>query len=161
MSHSQPDSHLITRMTALLWLVTIPVIAVVAFLWLDRPPEIFSAEVVESSVESTDTGFVGDVRWTDGDGIRRVRNVELTSEHVESGSVPLAADPSGEVRVVDPAQETGRSVTVLVITALIGLALAVVVLATVRGFGYVRGTGRYGEMDPHDVEESHGFYWRH
>ncbi|HUG08300.1 MAG TPA: hypothetical protein VMP13_05325 [Acidimicrobiia bacterium] len=143
MARSQPDSHLISRMTALLWLVAIPVIAVVALSWLHRPPEIFAAEVVESSVESTGTGLVGDVRWTDGDGIRQVRNLELTSAHVESGSVSVAADPSGEVRVVDPARETGPTVILLAITALIGLAFAVVVLATVRGYGYVRGTGQY------------------
>lgn len=161
MSRSEPGSRLISRLSALLWLVAVAVLAVVALLWLNRPPEISVAEVVESSVESTDDGFVGEVRWTDEYGTRRMRNVDLTPEHVDSGSVRLVVDPSGEVRVVEPAEETGPSVTTLVITALIGLAFAVVVLATVKGFGYVQGTGRYGEMDPHDVEESHGFYWRH
>lgn len=162
MARSQPNSHLISRMTALLWLVAIPVIAVVVILWFGRPPEIFAAEVVESSVEPTDAGLVfADVRWTDGDGIRRVRSFLLASELAVSGSIGVVSDPDGEVRVVDPARETGPSMTVLAVTALIGLAFAVVVLATVRGYGYVRGTGQYGEMDPHDVEESHGFYWRH
>lgn len=161
MPRSQSSSYLISRMTALLWLVAIPVIAVVVLLWLGRSPEIFIAEVVESSVEPTDAGLVlADVRWTDGDGIKRVRTVELASELAASGSVGVVSEPDGEVRVLDPARETGPSVTVLVVTALMGLALAVVVLATVRGYGYVRGTGHYGEMDPHDVEESHGFYWR-
>lgn len=161
MPHPEPRSRPISRLSALLWIVAVPVIAVVALLWLGRPPEIFAAEVVESSVEPTDAGLVlADVRWTDEDGIRRVRSFEMASELAVSGSVGVA-EQEGEVRVLDPARETGPSVTVLVITALIGLLFAVVVLATLRGFGYVRGTGRYGEMDPDDVKESHAFYWRH
>jgi hypothetical protein len=144
-----------------LWLVTIPVVAVLALLWLGRPPETFTADVAESSVEPTDAGLVvADVRWTDEDGVRRVRSIHVASELVDSGSVTLTAEEGGEVRVVAPGDETGPSRTVLMVTALIGLAFAVVVLATVRGFGYVRGTGRYGEMDPDDVKESHAFYWR-
>lgn len=159
MSHPEPRSRLIFRLPALLLLVAIPVLAVVAFLWLDRPPGAVTVEVVESSVEPTDVGLVGDVTWVDEDGIRRVRSVELTSEHVTAGFVELTVGEGGKARVLDPAR--GPSATVLVVVALIGLAFAAVVLATVRGFGYVRGTGRYGEMDPDDVKESHAFYWRH
>lgn len=158
MSHPELGSRLISRLPALLWLVAIPILAVAAFLWLDRPPGVVTAEVVESSVESTATGLVGNVTWVDDDGIRRVRSVELTSEHVTAGYVELTVDAGGEARVLDPAR--GPSATVLLVVALIGLAFAAVVVATVRGFGYVRGTGSYGEMDPDDVKESHAFYWR-
>lgn len=41
------------------------------------------------------------------------------------------------------------------------MLFAIVVLATFRGFGFVRGKGRAGEMTPDEVEESHAFYWRH
>lgn len=159
MSHPEPRSHIISRLPALLWLVVVPVLAVASFLWLDRPHGVVIAEVVESSVESTDFGLVADVTWVDEDGVRRVRRLDLTSEHVTAGYVELATDSGGEVRVLAPAR--GPSATVLVVVALIGLAFAAVVVATVRGFGYVRGTGRYGEMDPDDVKESHAFYWRH
>ncbi len=158
MSHSESRSRLISRLPALLWLVVIPVLAVAAFLWLDRPHGVVIAEVVESSVESTEAGLVGDVTWVDEDGVRRVRSLELTAEHVTAEYVELTVDEVGEVRVAAPAQ--GPSATVLVVVALIGLAFAAVVVATVRGFGYVRGTGSYGEMDPDDVKESHAFYWR-
>lgn len=157
MSNPESGSRLISRLPALLWLVAIPVLAVASFLWLDSALGVVTAEVVESSVESTDAGLVGDVTWVDEDGIRRVRSVDLTSEHVTAGYVELV-DEGGEVRVLAPAR--GPSATVLVVVALIGLAFASVVLATVRGFGYVRGTGSYGEMDPDDVKESHAFYWR-
>lgn len=162
MRPSEPNSNLTSRPAVLLWLVAIPTAAVVTLLWLGRPPETFTADVVESSVELTDFGLVAaDVTWTDEEGVRRVRSIHVASELVASGSVQLTEEEGGETRVVVPGEETGPSGTVLVITALIALAFAVVVLATVRGFGYVRGTGRYGEMEPDDVKESHAFYWRH
>ena len=118
--------------------------------------------VVESSAEQTDTGsVVAEVRWTDGDGIRRVRSVEMSAEEAQAGTVQLVVDPSGGVRVVDPSEGFGSPVTALMIAALVGLGFALVVLASVRGLGYVRGTGSYGETDPREVEESHAFYWRH
>ena len=162
MRPSERNSNLASRLAVLLWLVAIPTAAVVAILWIGRPPETFTADVVESSVEPTDTGLVvADVRWTDEDGVRRVLSIHVASELVASGSVQLTELEGGEVSVVAPGEETGLSVTVFVVTALIGLTFAVVVLAAVNGFGYVRGTGRYGEMEPDDVKESHAFYWRH
>lgn len=157
MSRPEPSSRLVSLLLALLWLVIIAALAVAAFLWLDRPQGVVVGQVVESSVESTDDGLVGDVSWVDEDGVRRVRNVELTSEHVAAGAVELATDEGGEVRVIAPA---GPPLILLGITALMGLAFVAVVWATVRGFGYVRGTGRYGEMDSDDVKESHASYWR-
>lgn len=158
MPRSGPRTHFVSRLPALLWLVTVPVIAVIGFAWLDRPTETFTADVVASSVEPTHPGLVAaEVRWTDEDGVRRVTTVEAASDLVASGTVTMTVD----LQVVDPADESGPSATVLMITALIGLAFAVVVLAAERGFGYVRGTGRSGEMNPDDVQESHGFYWRH
>ncbi len=38
--------------------------------------------------------------------------------------------------------------------------LGVVVQLTVRGFGYVPGTGKPGQTDPIEVAEDRGFYWR-
>lgn len=53
----------------------------------------------------------------------------------------VAVNPGGGAcRRAD--QRVRTSVTVLVVTALIDLTFAVVVLATVRGHGYLRGTGR-------------------
>lgn len=149
-----------SRLAVLVWLVAVPVMAVLAFLWFSGPPEIVMADVIESSVEQSNTGFVADVTWTDSDGIRRVSSVEMTSEHVASGTVSLVHESDGQVRVVDPVMEARPSMPLLGVTALIALAFAVAVLATPRGFGYVRGTGRGGEMTSDEVQESHAFYWR-
>lgn len=158
---SRQNPRLTSRLMVLLWVLAVPAIAVVALLWFDRPSEVLMANVIESSVEQSDTAFVGDVTWTDADGTRRVRSVEMSFDHVEAGTVPVVLEPDGQVRVVDPVIETRPSIAALALTALIGLALALVVLATVRGFGYVRGTGRSGEMTSDEVQESHAFYWRH
>ena len=61
----------------------------------------------------------------------------------------------------DSSRDSGPSALIVSVTAVIAFLFAVVVLETVRGFGYVRGTGQPGEMTPEQVEESHAFYWRH
>ncbi len=161
-SRSEPPPHRFTRSWVPVWLVGVPVVAVLVLWSFNRPPETFTADVVESSVEPTDAGLVvADVTWTDEDGVRRTRTFEVTSDLVASGSVSLVASPSGEVDIATPARQAGPSGVLFVITAMIGLAFAVVVLAALRGFGYVRGTGRYGDTSPDDVKESNAFYWRH
>lgn len=151
---------LVTRGLAALWLLAVPALAVGALLWLGQLPEPFTGEIVGSSVSEADDGFAGDVRWVDGDGVRRVGSFTLTGEQVASGTV-LLVDPENQLRVFDPSLDKGPSALTLAVTAGIGLLFAVVVLAAVRGYGFVRGTGRPGEMAPDEVEESRGFYWRH
>lgn len=145
----------------LLFLVAVPVLAVSAVLWLSRSSEHepYMAQVIDSTVQQTEQGFFGNVTWIDDEGVRRVRRVEMTTAHVDSGSVPLTVT-EGEVRIFVPPDQP-VSTPVLLLTAAVGLLFAVVVLATLRGFGYVRGTGRSGEMTPDEVRESHAFYWRH
>lgn len=53
------------------------------------------------------------------------------------------------MRVFDLSRDTGPPALTVAVTAVIALLFAVVVLATVRGFGFV------------EVKESHAFYWRH
>lgn len=150
----------LTRAWAALWLLAVPVLAVTLLWWVSQPPTTFEAEVVGSSVSRADGGLVGDVRWVDDNGVRRVRSFDLTEEHVTSGTVMLVS-MEGEVTVLDSSESTGASGLTMAVTALIAFLFAVVVLATVRGFGFVRGTGQPGEMTPDEVEESRGFYWRH
>lgn len=151
---------LANRGWVLLGLVAVPALAVSVLLWLGQPPEPFTAEVVGSSVSQTDEGLVGDVRWVDEDGVRRVRSFSLTEDHVTSGTV-LLVSTEGQVRVFDPSRDTGPSPLTVTVTAVIALLFAVVVLSTLRGFGFVRGTGQPGEMTRDEVKESHAFYWRH
>lgn len=150
----------LARGKAALWILLVPALAVAGLLWLGHPPEPFAAEVVGSSVSQTDEGVVGDVRWVDEDGVRRVRSFSLTEDHVASGTVLLVRSEN-QVRVFDPSRDTGPSAMTVAVTAIVAFLFAVVVLATLRGFGFVRGTGQPGEMTPDEVKESHAFYWRH
>lgn len=155
-----PSLDLASRGWVVLWLVAVPALAVSALLWLSQPPEPFTGEIVGSSVSESDDGLVGDVSWIDEDGVRRVRSFDLTEAQVASGTV-LLISTENRVRVLDPSRDRGLSATTVAVTAGIALLFAIVVLATVRGFGFVRGTGRPGEMTPDEVEESRAFYWRH
>jgi len=135
----------------------VPVLAVAVLLWLGQPAEPFTAEIVSSSSSETDQGLVGDVSWVDEDGIRRVRTFDLTEQQVSSGTV-LLVNTENQVGIFDPSRDSGPSGPIISATAAVALLLAVVVLATVRGFGFVRGTGQAGEMTTDEVEESRAFY---
>lgn len=148
------------RLFEAVFVLAFPLLVVGALLWLNRPAEIINAQVIESTVETTDTGVVGNVIWSDANGVRHNRRVDMTPEHVTSGTVPFVIS-EGELVVVDPAEYGRVSPAVLVTAALIAVAFAVVVVATMRGYGFVRGTGRSGEMTQDELQESHGFYWRH
>lgn len=150
----------ISRTWAVIWLVTVPVMAAVTMVWLGRPVDPIIAEVVTPTVDQTGEGYVADVRWVDEEGVATVRELTLDQDHVTSGTVPVVVE-GGEARAADQSDLEGASPLVVAGTAAVALLFAVVVLATVRGFGFVRGTGQPGEMKPEDVEESHGFYWRH
>lgn len=145
----------------MVFIMVFPLLVVVALLWLNRPVGITQSRVIESTVTSSDVGLVGNVQWTDDGGIRHNRRVELTPEHVTSGTVPLVVDASGDLMVVDPAEYGRVPLTGMAIAAGIGLAFAFVVVATMRGLGFVRGTGQPGEMTSDQVQESRAFYWRH
>ena len=46
------------------------------------------------------------------------------------------------------------------VVALIGAMFGLVIVNSLRGHGFVRGTGEPGSMQPADVDEDRGFYWR-
>lgn len=150
-----------TRLSEVVFVSAFPLLVVGAILWLNRPAEVIEARVIESTVEPTDRGFVGNVVWVDADGVLHNRGgVDMTPQHVTSGTVHIVI-PEGELVVVDPDEYGQVHPAVLVVAALIALAFALVVVATMRGYGFVRGTGRSGEMTQDELQESHGFYWRH
>jgi len=157
---SSTSARRLVRGWATLWLLAVPALAVAVLLWSSTAPRAFSSEVVGSSVSQTDEGPVGDVRWVDEAEIRSVRSFNLTEEQITSVTV-LLVNTENQVRVFDLSRDSGPSDLIVSVTAVIAFLFAVVVLETVRGFGYVRGTGQPGEMTPQQVEESHAFYWRH
>lgn len=148
------------RLFEVIFALAVPLVLVLGVFWLGRPPEFTTASVIGSTVTSTDGELVGNVRWTSDDGVRHNRHVELNPQHVTSGTVPLVVEPNGELTLVDPSEYGRVPLPVLAWAAAIGLAFAFVVLATMRGLGFVRGTGRPGEMTPEELQESHAFYWR-
>ena len=149
------------RPADLLFVLAVSVLAVAFVVWLGQSSEgePYRAQVIQSTVEPTDEGFVDNVTWSEDDGVRHVRRISLTGGQVESGTVLLTVT-EGELRLFEPDRRS-VPIYVLVITGVMALVFAVVVLATLRGFGYVRGTGRAGEMTHEQVQESNAFYWRH
>ncbi len=140
-------------------LLAVPALAVAAVLFLSQHPEPFPAEVV-GGLSQTNEGTVADLRWIDEAGVAHTQSFNLTEEQITSGTV-LLVDTEDRVSVYDPSAYSRLSAVILAVTAVVAFLFAVVVEATVHGFGFVRGTGKFGEMTPDDVEESHAFYWRH
>ena len=46
------------------------------------------------------------------------------------------------------------------VVAGLGALAGFVIVFNVRGFGFIRGTGEQGTMQPSEVDEDRGFYWR-
>lgn len=100
------------------------------------------------------------ITW-DQDGARpRARTVVLPHQYLDAAQVPIIVLPNGAVEVGGRTGLELPSVTVALVTAIIGAMLGIVVRNTIRGYGYVRGTGESGSMGPVDVSEDRGFYWR-
>lgn len=144
-----------SRLGLVFALIAVPAVSALAVSQLSTAP--ITAEVVAASVSEFDSRAEGTVRWTDADGTRRTATLELTDEHLTTGTVPIQpAEGTGEVWVVE-----GPPILAMTMAAGVAALLVLVVFGTLRGYGYVRGTGRSGEMSTADVQESRGFYWRH
>jgi len=145
-----------SRIGLLFALIGVPAVSAIAVWQASAEP--IMAEIVQASVVEDDSRIEGTVRWIGDDGTRRTATtLELTNEHVATGTVPILTDGGrGEVWVVD-----GPPVLAMAVAAGLAILLVLVVAETLRGHGYVRGTGRPGEMSTADVQESRGFYWRH
>lgn len=136
-------------------LIAVPAVSAIAVWQASAEP--IMAEVVQASAVEGDSRVEATVRWTEDGGTRRTATLELEDEHVTPGTVPIQTDGgSGEVWVID-----GPPVLAMAVAAGLAFLLVLVVAGTLRGHGYVRGTGRPGEMSTADVQESRGFYWRH
>ncbi len=48
----------------------------------------------------------------------------------------------------------------LIVVGLFGALAGLVIVFNLRGFGFIRGTGEQGTMQPSEVREDRGFYWR-
>lgn len=109
--------------------------------------------------------FVGTPDWsrtvTDQTGLELVY-VEW-DEGADFVALPdsLRGDETVEIRVRnDTASIDWITGSTYVVAGVIGLLLGIVVDMSLRGFGYVRGTGQTSETPDLDVGEERGFYWR-
>lgn len=146
------------------WLIPVltAALAVAAFMLFDslQPPPV-EAEIIEGT-----TVAVGDqtrvrVRWVDETSTRpivRTRDVLVPGDFDLTGTVPIRVE-GNDAHFQDPGG-SDLSPVVVAVTAAVGFALGLVVLGSLRGYGYVRGRDQSASLTPSEVREDRGFYWR-
>ncbi len=118
--------------------------------------------VAGSETPVSDTEVVVDIVWSFPSNPDQIETATVTIPElqVDEGFVEVWRHESSDsgFTTVDPNYQLtpGDYVLVLVLGALLG----VVMVMTVRGYGYVRGTGEPGSRPKVDVAEDRGFYWR-
>lgn len=84
--------------------------------------------------------------------------VRIPASALDTESVPIWRLPDGAFTLDDPTHHLGPGDYAM--GAVLGALLGFVVVSTLRGYGYVRGTGEPGSMTTNEVREDRGFYWR-
>jgi hypothetical protein len=114
------------------------------------------AEIDQTSVTVVNGEAHARVSWSSGTAL-----ITIPLEYQTAAEVPIKILPDGTARFDDSNQGfTVPAYPLLLIVAAIGAMLGLVVVGNVRGFGFIRGTGELGTMQPGDVDEDRGFYWR-
>lgn len=149
------------------WLVPLVTAALgvgvlLAFANLQSDP--IEAAVIQEGAESKPGGLIeAQVTWSypwTPDQVE-VETVKITQEEFDSGSVPIWVSTSSagsDFTLTDPTYQPVLGDYILAIV--IGGLLGVVMVMTMRGYGYVRGDGEPGSVPHVDVGEERGFYWR-
>ncbi|MDH3190401.1 MAG: hypothetical protein OEM39_07165 [Acidimicrobiia bacterium] len=133
------------------------IVAVVLFNNLQADP--VSARIISGSAVDIGDGRVEVlISWTDRVPLERTARIRIGSELLENETIPIWLGPDGEPLLDDPSYHLTPLDYVL--GAALGGLLGLVVVLSVRGYGYVRGTGAPGEMTATEVREDRGFYWR-
>ena len=131
------------------------IVAAMVLVDLSRPDPVM-ATVVDEKLIGSGGRWGAEVEWVADDGIPRSGLVGLPVEYLGDDQVPLIVHEDGTVTV----SEGGFGPLTYVGAGIIAFGLGLTVDLSLRGFGYVRGTGQVGETPDLDVTESHGFYWR-
>lgn len=84
--------------------------------------------------------------------------VRIPESELDVGTVPVWSDGAEGFTTEDPRYVLTPGDYIL--AAGLGALLGVVMVMTVRGYGYVRGTGETGSTPGLNVAEDRGFYWR-
>jgi hypothetical protein len=142
------------------WLV-IPIgfavlaVGVMLLVDLSRPDPVM-ATVVDVDLIGMNGRTAADVEWIGENGTPHSEFVVIPEQYRGNDVVPLIVNEDGTVTIDDGAFGPWLYVAVGIIAAWLGLTVE----QSLRGFGYVRGTGQVGETPDLDLGESHGFYWR-
>jgi hypothetical protein len=142
------------------WLV-IPIgfavlaVGVMLLVDLSRPDPVM-ATVVDMDLIGMNGRTAADVECMTDGGTPRSEYLVIPEQYRGNDVVPLIVHEDGTVAIDDGDFEPWLYVAVGIIAFGLGLTME----QSLRGFGYVRGTGRVGETPDLDVGESHGFYSR-
>ena len=94
-----------------------------------------------------------------GSGAVVVVELLLPIEYHSATTIPVRVLSDGSVEIV----ETGLRMPatgLLIVSGLFGALAGLVIIFNLRGFGFIRGIGEPGTMQPSEVDEDRGFYWR-
>lgn len=116
----------------------------------------FTADVVEPSVQVRDGERTAMVRWEGPHGAK-VQRLVIPSAYADASEVPVARTREGYR--VGPVPDTADWLAILGGSG-IGAALGGVAVASLAGWGYVKGRGEYGTTSRAGLSEGRGFYWR-
>lgn len=119
------------------------------------------AHIVEASATPSSEGFVEvrivfPSRLNEGSEYRRV---QIPEAQLVDATIPIWwADGDGEeILLEDPRLDLAGHYA---FAGGLGFLLGLVVLGSLRGYGYVRGDGEPGSKPEVPVGEERGFYWR-
>jgi hypothetical protein len=130
-------------------------VAVMVLVQLSRPDPVM-ATVVNEYLIGMEGRWSVEVEWVDDDGTPRSDLVVIPEEYLGNEVIPVIVHEDGSIEV----PEGGFGLLTYIVTGIIAFGLGLTVDLSLRGFGYVRGTGQVGETPDLDVAESRGFYWR-
>jgi F0F1-type ATP synthase membrane subunit c/vacuolar-type H+-ATPase subunit K len=94
-----------------------------------------------------------------GSGEVVVVRLILPIEYQAAATVPVRVLSDGSVEIVETRLRMPAT-GLLIVVGLLGALAGLVIILNLRGFGFVRGTGEQGTMQPSEVDEDRGFYWR-
>ncbi|CAN5807736.1 hypothetical protein BH23ACT4_BH23ACT4_16120 [soil metagenome] len=134
-------------------------VALAIFSTLQQPVMV---DIIETNA-TADAGGLVEVRIAlpspQGEGTQ-TRLVRIPEDQVDDGTLAIwwADQAGGEILLEDPRYQwtTGH----YLLAAGLGFLLGLVVVGSLRGYGYVRGDGEPGSKPEVPVGEERGFYWR-
>lgn len=83
----------------------------------------------------------------------------LPVEYHTATTIPVRVLSDGSVEIAETRFRMPDG-GLLTIVACLGALAGLVIVFNLRGFGFIRGTGEQGTMQPSEVREDEGFYWR-